>query len=589
MKRLLILTLFMVTVLNQSAATETNRAIYTHSDWRKTTAPPSNYGLVLKENEYIIDNMVFRLQKEEDYAVVVRRYSIDDKYDGTHECDYNGYLIIPDSIIVEGTVYPVRSIESNIISKYAKTITINYFSLPKTIQQIDCLCLSDDLKIDTLDIPEISFLEEVKMGDDYYALTNKYKDGGDVTLSINRTTVTDLVLPEGMTTMKRSYHHFNFRSITFPSTMKTVAPFRFGNKYLEKLVLKEGVDTFTIKEDYFANNLKEIIIPKSLKAFHAPYDACMKIMELVPFESWKNVWITLRALKHRSCEHLVVPEGVKELVGYSTGPINETDWGPLSKITISSTVERIGSSFSKADYLWCVEIPSNTSLKEIGDYAFKYTSLREINLPESVYNIGQYAFSFTRLRSIKLPNSITTLKKGVFENAEYLTAIEIPNSVKTIENSAFDGCEALKSVKMSSSIETIESCAFRSTAIEEIRLPKSLKSLSTHAFDQHKKIDIYVYGPPATIIYSSSDNYPPSMWILHVLPEYKDAYETADYWKEFQRIRTFEPDGIESIKTDTDNDKPKVYDLQGREQGNGVRGINIIKTSDGKMKKIWKK
>ena len=141
---------------------------------------------------------------------------------------------------------------------------------------------------------------------------------------------------------------------------------------------------------------------------------------------------------------------------------------------------------------------------------------------------------------------------------------------------------------MSDNVEIIKKEAFLGTKVSEFRLPKSLKLISRDAFERFDLVtDIYVYGPPASII-EAEGNGPSPRWKLHVLPVYKEAYETADYWKDFFSIETFEPVGIHAVKNENQVEE-ELYDLQGRKQGSGARGISIIKTSDGKTKKVWRK
>ena len=58
----------------------------------------------------------------------------------------------------------------------------------------------------------------------------------------------------------------------------------------------------------------------------------------------------------------------------------------------------------------------------------------------------------------------------------------IPKSVKIIEGSAFFGCKNLISVTLSEGLESIGEHCFRRTAIKEITIPKSVKSIGRSAF-----------------------------------------------------------------------------------------------------------
>ena len=190
---------------------------------------------------------------------------------------------------------------------------------------------------------------------------------------------------------------------------------------------------------------------------------------------------------------------------------------------------------------------------------------------------------YTNLHSVEMPNSVTAIEDSAFYNCNF-SSVELPSSLVTIGKRAFARNGSLSSVIFPNTLRSIGEGAFEGTVIEELRLPKSLQYLSREAFNRERVINFYVYGPPASIIESEGDG-PSIRWTLHVLPEYKEAYETADYWKDFFKIETFGPDGINTIKAE-DPETEVRYDLQGRKQGNGARGISVIKTNDGKTKKV---
>ena len=92
-----------------------------------------------------------------------------------------------------------------------------------------------------------------------------------------------------------------------------------------------------------------------------------------------------------------------------------------------------------------IELPETVT--EIGLEAFSnysFSSLKKINIPNSVNVIGDYAFaSCGELSTIMIPASVKSIGMGAFTNCSNVTSITIPNSVTYIGESAFGSCGSL--------------------------------------------------------------------------------------------------------------------------------------------------
>ena len=102
------------------------------------------------------------------------------------------------------------------------------------------------------------------------------------------------------------------------------------------------------------------------------------------------------------------------------------------------------------------------SVTNIGNYAFEYcSSLTSVTIPNSVTSIGSNAFYGCRgLASVTIGDSVTSIGDNAFYKCTALTSVTIPNSVETIGYCAFWGCSALTSLTIPNSVETIGYCAF---------------------------------------------------------------------------------------------------------------------------------
>ena len=154
-------------------------------------------------------------------------------------------------------------------------------------------------------------------------------------------------------------------------------------------------------------------------------------------------------------------------------------------------------------------------MESIGSYAFAYSALTSIRIPETVKTIGNRAFDSCKnltnitvepentvyksdgncliritdnvlLKGCKnsvIPNYITIIGEGAFSNISNLTSITIPYGVEEIGDYAFSYCSSLTSVILPSSVTAIGKDAFYYCSnLSEIELPDSVISLGEYAF-----------------------------------------------------------------------------------------------------------
>ena len=169
---------------------------------------------------------------------------------------------------------------------------------------------------------------------------------------------------------------------------------------------------------------------------------------------------------------------------------------------------------------------------------------------------------------------VTSIGKYAFRDCSGLTSINIPNSVTRIGNYAFDGCSSLTSVIIGNGVTYIDAIAF-----------DGCDGLT----------DVYCYAEnlPNTEGYAGYQTFDESIFskaTLHVPAASLEAYKTTEPWSNFDNIvaLTDEELPVESIQ-DSKRKIQDVYDLSGRQQTTGRRGINILRYSDGTLKKLMVK
>ncbi|HBN55716.1 MAG TPA: hypothetical protein DD414_02985 [Lachnospiraceae bacterium] len=85
----------------------------------------------------------------------------------------------------------------------------------------------------------------------------------------------------------------------------------------------------------------------------------------------------------------------------------------------------------------------SSSLKVIGDNAFKNSSLQKIIFKSQLESIGKGAFdSCSDLRTVTMPKGVKTIGAEAFRNCTHLSEIDVTNA-ETIGDQAFEACSAL--------------------------------------------------------------------------------------------------------------------------------------------------
>ena len=235
------------------------------------------------------------------------------------------------------------------------------------------------------------------------------------------------------------------------------------------------------------------------------------------------------------------------------GEVNGTDWcliremagrnynreetdGKLSLLDLSDAKIVEGGS----NYIW----GTDTSNDKLGISAFEgCSSLTSLTIPSSVTSIGNQAFSgCSGLTSLTIPSGVTSIGEAAFSGCCGLTSLTIPSSVTSIDHNAFSGCSGLTSIY--------------------VYLEK-LPELGTYIFSGCDANNCKVYVPTGTY----------------------DDYLVSEFGY-FENIVEFDATGIDKVTTSTDAKELSRYSVNGQRLSAPARGLNIVKYSDGSVKKV---
>ncbi|MBQ9551676.1 MAG: leucine-rich repeat domain-containing protein [Clostridia bacterium] len=147
----------------------------------------------------------------------------------------------------------------------------------------------------------------------------------------------------------------------------------------------------------------------------------------------------------------------------------------------------------------------NYGVTHIGAWAFAFSSVSNVMIPNSVMTIGENAFaSINGLTNVTIPGSVTSwpeafvlcndlmnvsIEPGVplidrmsFGGCENLHYVGIPDSVRTIGQAAFHQCTGLGLITLPSNLETIGPSAFAGSGLLFVEIPDSVTTIGMEAF-----------------------------------------------------------------------------------------------------------
>ena len=297
----------------------------------------------------------------------------------------------------------------------------------------------------------------------------------------------------------------------------------------------------------------------------------------------------------------------------------------LTSLTLPSSVTRIGDyAFYNCSGLTSLTLPS--SVISIGEFAFRYCSgLTSLTIPSGVTSIGMSAFEYcSSLTSLTLPSSVNEIGIYAFHGCSGLTSLTLPSSVtSSIRDYIFDGLkecnyfidsdletylahthdwkyipvdeikyyhngQELTKLEIPSGVDKIGSYSFyKGVNLTSLTIPSSVTSIDRSAFEGCSGLtSIYVsWESPLSIAASTFKDANTEKCILYVPKGTYDDYWLSN-WGIFANIVEYDATGIDHITTSGEAKEISRYAADGQRLEVPAKGLNIVKYSDGSVKKV---
>lgn len=183
-----------------------------------------------------------------------------------------------------------------------------------------------------------------------------------------------------------------------------------------------------------------------------------------------------------------------------------------------------------------------------------------------------------------------------------MTSLIIPSSVTEIGGAAFKGCSSLVNLyyKIDEKIETYlryghlyinVECGIEyylnDKKITSVAIPSTITELGRYAFQNCRDLtSVYVswqFPIPTGSAFYGVDI---SKCTLYVPQGTEQDYWLSPGWGDFGKIVEFDATGIDKVTTSNDAKELSRYSVNGQRLSAPSKGLNIVKYSDGSVKKV---
>ena len=311
---------------------------------------------------------------------------------------------------------------------------------------------------------------------------------------LNRTTVTDVIIPEKIEGKEVTTISSQFAT---PSSGEVTA--------LRKITIPKTVK-YIGNEDYYGAfenvaKLEEIIVDGS-----SPY--------------------------YCSVDGVLYNKDKTTIVAYPANKQGEN-------YTILNGVTKIAAcAFAFCKNLKNVSIPNTTT--ELKSNCFAHASLEDVTLPKSIIKMDTDIFyNCDSLKSATI-NIDTYINLGAFQNCDNLTTVHLGDDVSTIRSSAFEDCPNLSDINLETAkVVSIEFYAFRgcNSLPNKITFNEEMKEVSKDAFEDYIELKF-----KANDIIEGTDIWEKCVMInVNATQNYTDAYEVFRLTNEEREKENLKP------------------------------------------------
>ena len=451
------------------------------------------------------------------------------------ESQYSGIINVPSEVTYNGRKLDVIGIGN---SAFWGCEDLKEVVLPETISHIGSYAFRDCYNMERLNLPStISSIGES-------AFQNCRK-------------LTSAIIPTSLTKLSSGLFSccYELKEIVIPENVNSIGSDAFSYSGIERCIIEDSTEPI-ILEGAFIQSIENI---HSGSFSNAPIKYLYLGRNFIKIKPNYNNYHFSPFLNLNSIEEVVIGGLVTELPANTFAKVYRTEntnhgysayYEPLTNLTKMTFKEssEVLKFITGVWGNWYSHI-SETSISDV-DNVRVFILERNLNWEDNIGKLGGSSifsgkYMETTIEYAELTKKCTTVNENMFSRCHHLKNIVLGENISRINNDSFEYTDSLFSIKIKATT------------------PPSFNG--NPGFSNNQYLNAKLYVPNESL----------------------GNYHTADVWKDFWNI---EESDFSSSTTHIFVDEKKypigIYDINGRQYAKPIKGLNIMKYSDGSVEKI---
>lgn len=387
-------------------------------------------------------------------------------YGSSNSTAYQGDVVIPSSIVYNGTTYPVTSISDRAFYCCSSLTSV---IIPVGVAAIRYDTFSECYSLTSVTIPN----SVISIGD--YAFNNC-------------SSLTSVTIPNSVTSI--SSYAFSgcssLASVTIPNSVTSIGDWTFSRcSSLTSVTIPNSVTSIDRYVFYGCSSLSTIIVngekPASLNG--NVFTDNSNLMIFVDNEQvFRNQWAN-----YADCIYLNpkwYTDIIKTEVTITANPSKSALHQALGLDSLQNVKRlKINGTINSYDIMMLRnQMPSlrELDLSDARIIANSYEYTDGYCSKENTLTMQSFTGTGTRIMKLLLPKSLTTIEAGALN--EFVYDLTIQEGITAIPDNAFKNCSRMGNVSLPESLETIGNSAFYGTNIWDLTIPANVQSIGSSAF-----------------------------------------------------------------------------------------------------------
>ena len=387
-----------------------------------------------------IDGIYYNIYNGDNpYASVTYLYH----WTSSNSSAYKGEVVIPSSIVYNGTTYPVTSIGD---VAFYNCSSLTSVTIPNSVTSISSSAFYYCTSLTSVSIPN----SVTSIGSSAF---NSCSSLTSVTIPNSVTSISDYAF----------YECSSLTSVTIPSSVTSIGSNAFSScsSLLSIYVNGSYLTPAILSSDVFSNtNNAPIYVPYVWQYKHSWSNYAERIFQS-PYDEPIETEVTITANPSKSALHQAL--GLDSLQNVIRLKIN----GTINSYDIMMLRNQMPD-------LCELDLSDASIVANSYEYTDGYCS------KENTLTMQSFTGTGTRIMKLLLPKSLTTIEAGALN--EFVYDLTIQEGITAIPANAFKNCSRMGNVSLPESLETIGNSAFYGTNLLELTIPANVQFIGSSAF-----------------------------------------------------------------------------------------------------------